>query len=170
MLRFVLFLVLFVSAGPAVAQGADDKLIVPGASIGPWRLDMKIDDLVKLNGPESGRTLIQFPDMVRQFTFVRWPYLGMGADTVDGQHIELLVLGIGGVPIPHKTVEGIGFQSTAADIVKVYGPPTVETVPRDGQRNMIYDELGINFQVFVNSRVNELRIFKPGTARNIWRF
>jgi hypothetical protein len=55
-------------------------------------------------------------------------------------------------------------------VVKVYGPPTAETVPRDGQLNMIYDELGIDFQVFVTGRVNESRIFKPGTARNIWRF
>lgn len=48
--------------------------------------------------------------------------------------------------------------------------PTAETVPRDGQRNMIYDELGIDFQVFVDGRVNELRIFKPRAARSIWRF
>jgi hypothetical protein len=170
MSRLILFVALFVMPVVAMAQSPDDKLIVPGVRIGSWRLDMTIEDLVKLNGPESGRALVQFPDMVRQFTFVRWPRLGMGVNTLDGRHVELLVLGIGGIPIAQKTAEGIGFQSTAAGVVKIYGPPTAETVPREGQRNMIYDELGINFQVFVTGRVNELRIFKPGTARNIWRF
>jgi len=170
MSRLFLFLALFVMPVVAMAQSPDDKLIVPGVRIGSWRMDMTIEDLVKLNGPESGRALVQFPDMVRQFTFVRWPRLGMGVNTLDGRHVELLVLGIGGIPIAHRTAEGIGFQSTAADVVKVYGPPTAETVPRDGQRNMIYDAIGINFQVFVTGRVNELRIFKPGTARSIWKF
>ena len=170
MSRLFLFVALFVMPVVAMAQSPDDKLIVPGVRIGSWRMDMTIEDLAKLNGPETNRSLIQFPDMVREFTFFRWPRLGMGADTLDGRHVQLLVLGIGGMPIDHKTAEGIGFQSTAADVVKVFGPPTAETVPREGQRNMIYDELGINFQVFLTGRVNELRIFKPGTARSIWKY
>jgi len=170
MLRLVVFLSLFALPLSAAAQSPDDKLVVPGIRIGSWRLDMTVDELIKLHGPETSRGPVRFPDMVQEFTFVRWPTLGIGVDTLDGRNVDLLVLGIGGVPILHKTAEGIGFQSTAADVVKVYGPPTAETVPRDGQRNLIFDELGINFQVFVNGRVNELRIFKPRTAGSIWKF
>lgn len=54
-------------------------------------------------------------------------------------------------------------------MLKVYGDPTAETVPRPGQANLIYDELGINFQVIVNGRVQEVRLFRPGTASSIWR-
>jgi len=169
-LLFLLFLSLLLTPVVAVTQSLDDQVIVPGVRIGPWRLALTVDELIKLNGPEGSRSLIQFPDMVRQFTFVRWPALGLGVDTLDGNQIVLLVLGIGGVPIPHKTAEGIGFKSTAAEVLKVYGNPTAETAPRHGQANLIYDGLGINFQVFVNGRVNEVRIFRPGTARSIWRF
>ncbi len=171
MLRPLLFgFSLLFAPAVAAAQSIDDQVIVPGVRIGPWRLAMTVDDLIKLNGPEVGRGLVTgFPDVVRPFTLLRWPTLGFGVATLDGNQILFLALGIGGVPIPHKTAEGIGFRSTAAEVLKVYGNPTAETVPRAGQANLIYDELGINFQVIVNGRVQEVRLFRPGTASSIWR-
>jgi hypothetical protein len=47
---------------------------------------------------------------------------------------------------PRNGTEGL--QSTRADILKAYGKPSVETVPKQGQKNMIYDAIGIDFQVY----------------------
>jgi len=35
---------------------------------------------------------------------------------------------------------------------------------------MIYDALGIGFQVFRDGAMREIQIFRPGTAKNIWKF
>ena len=171
MLRRTLFaLVVLLTPAAAAAQSPDDRIIVPGVRVGAWHLAMTVDELMKLSGPYVGRGLIQLPDMVDQFTLIRWPDLSLAVVTIDGNHIVFLALGIGGVPAFHKTVEGVGAQSTVAEVLKVYGTPTAKTVPRPGQENLIYDQLGINFQVVANDRVLEVRLFKPGTASRIWRF
>ncbi len=47
----------------------------------------------------------------------------------------------------------------------------METVPRLGQKNMIYDAIGIDFQVYDSGgAIREMRVFPPGTAKLIWKF
>jgi len=46
-------LVLLLLAPPVVSQVPDDKLIVPGVRIGKWTLEMTIDTLRQMNGPEN---------------------------------------------------------------------------------------------------------------------
>jgi hypothetical protein len=46
-----LALVCLGEVAPAIAQVADDRLIVPGQRIGSWTLDMTIADLLRTNGP-----------------------------------------------------------------------------------------------------------------------
>ena len=160
---------LVLSPAAAAAQSSDDRIIVPGVRIGPWRLAMTLDELVKLNGPEVGRGPIQFPDMRSQLTLIGWPDRSLAVATPDGNHVCFLTLGIGGVPASHATAEAIGAPSRLAEVLKIYGPPTSQTVPRPGQKNLTYDRLGIDFQVLANDRAFQVRIFKPGTAHRIWR-
>jgi hypothetical protein len=55
--------------------------------------------------------------------------------------------------------------------LKAYGEPTVETVPRPGQKNMIYDAIGVDFRVYDSGgAIREMLVFPPGTAKNIWKF
>lgn len=171
MLRRTLFaFVVLLTPAATAAQSPDDRLIVPGVRIGTWHLAMTVDELIKLNGPEVGRGLVQLPDMVEQFTLIRWPDLSLAVATIDGRQINFLALGIGGVPAFQRTAEGVGAHSPVAAVLKAYGTPSAKTVPRPGQENLIYDQLGINFQVVANDRVLEVRLFKPGTAGRIWRF
>lgn len=72
--------------------------------------------------------------------------------------------------VPYETDKGISFQSTRADLLKAYGNPTVETAPRQGQTNMVYDAIGVDFQVYDGGTIREMRIFRPGTAKSNLKF
>ena len=162
-------LALLLLVAPALSQTADDNLIVPGVRIGKWTLQMTIDDLVRMNGPYYSLT-VSFPDMRHEYHFFRWERFDFGVDTIDRRTVELLVMGDLGVA-PYKTDKGIGLQSARADVLKAYGKPTMETAPRPGLTNMIYDAIGINFLVYdTGGPLRGLRIFRSGTAKSIWKF
>ena len=164
-------LALLLLVAPAVSQAADDTIIVPGVRIGKWTLKMTIDDLVRMNGPYRSTTF-SFADMRHEYIYFVWEKFDFGVDTIDRRTVELLVMGDVGIA-PYKTDKGIGLQSTRADVLKAYGKPTMETVPRPGlsMTNMIYDAIGINFLVYdTGGPLRGLRIFRPGTAKSIWKF
>ncbi len=129
---------------------------------------MMLGDLEKLNGPAS-LTHVAFLDRRGEAIFYVWWSLDFGLGTYEPRKVGWFVVGEGGF-VPWRTEKGIGLQSTHVDIVRAYGKPTVETVPRYGQTNMIYDAIGIDFQIYDTGAINRIRIFRPGTAKSIWKF
>lgn len=162
------------AAGPAVSQIADDKLIVPGVRIGKWTLQMTVDDLVRMNGP--AQTLSENdPDFVRRINEFHWqkPGLSLTAITFDRQRVEVLLFNA--IPIGatvYKTDQGIGFRSTRQEVLRLYGQPTIAKAARMlGRANMIYDKIGIDFQVENNNGpVALIAVFRPANAKSIWKF
>ena len=157
---------------PAVPQPSDDKLIMPGVRIGKWTLEMTIKDLVRLNGP--AQTLDEDdPDFVRRLYEFHWqkPGFSLTAIAFDGQKVDVLLfnaLPIG--PTVYKTDKGVGFLSSRQDVLRLYGPPTTAKAGRMlGRTNMIYNTIGIDFQV-ENDSVALVGVFRPITARSIWKF
>lgn len=153
---------------PAVSQPADDKLIVPGVRIGKWTLKMTFDEMEKMNGPTSVSHGLFWPDFRGETFFYVWRSLDFGVAAYEPRKVGWFVVCFGGF-VPWRTEKGIGLQSTRANILKAYGKPTVETVPFQGQKNMIYDAIGIDFQVHDPGAIREIRIFRSGTAKSIWK-
>ncbi len=181
-MRAVLSLVLcmLLLAPPVVAQAPDDKLIVPGVRIGKWTLKMTIDDLLRMNGPEVPHLLRagQPPTLgYRQDPwFYHWDSLDFAADTFDKKKINTLVAGSRGANVPFKTKKGIALESTRSDIFKAYGKPTATAKADEGQSILLYDTIGLGFWVWDEDIPSRTRIilgiliFRPGTARSIWKF
>ena len=159
-------LLLVTSAG---SQIPNDNLVVPGVLVGKWTLKMTIDELEKMNGPAH---LVNGPlndDIRGPKTFVYfWESLDFAASGHEPRKVEWLNVAFMG-SVPWRTAKGIGLQSIRADILKAYGSPTVETVPHYGQTNMIYDAIGVDFQVYNTGPIREIRVFRPGTAKSIWK-
>ncbi len=63
-------------------------------------------------------------------------------------------------------------QSTQSDILKVYGKPTTMLkAASTGMLDLIYDEIGVGFRVLDPSgTIRHIKVFRPGSAKNIWRF
>jgi hypothetical protein len=118
-------------AAPAVSQTPDDdKLIVPGVRIGKWTLKMTLDELEKMNGPAVVTTTV-LADFRREVFSYSWDSPDFGVGAYEPRKVGWFFAGF--VGLPWKTEKGIGLQnSSRAEIVKAYGEPTVETVPRLG--------------------------------------
>ncbi|HKX17055.1 MAG TPA: hypothetical protein VJT33_03475 [bacterium] len=121
-----------------------------------------------MNGAASV-TRVQFADFRGEAFFYTWPSLDFGVSGYEPRKVGWFVAGFQGF-VPYKTDKGIGLQSTRSDVLKAYGKPTIETMPRQGQTNLIYDALGIDFQMYHDGTIREMRIFRPGSAKSIWKF
>jgi len=166
----MLLLLVLVLAAPAVSLTPDGYLVVPGVRIGKWTLKMTLDELEKMNGPAVTTTTV-LADFRRDAFTYDWPSLDFGVGSYEPRKVGWFYAAFGGF-IPWKTEKGIDLQKgTRAEIVKAYGKPTVETVPRLGQKNMIYDAIGIAFTVYDSGgAIRGVRVFPPGMAKNIWKF
>ncbi len=172
-------LTLVLLAPPAVSQAPADKLIVPGVRIGRWTLAMTIADLVRMNGSEGSRVFYRageepFADAVRDLIEFRWDDVLVRAITFDQKTVTGLV--VGGIYLKggwqlYKTDKGIGLESTRDQVLKAYGKPTAQTAPEPGvQTHLIYDKIGIAFRVWAHGSMRGLFVFRPGTAKTIWKF
>jgi len=168
-----LLLAVFVTvlAVAGVAQTAlDDKVIVPGVRIGKWTLQMSLDDLDKMNGPATVYQVENADYRSPHFLFHAWSSLDFAAGAYQPRKVGWFAVGFSYALVPWRTQQGISLQSNRADVLKIYGRPSAETVPRAGRKNMIYDAIGISFEVYdTGGNITEMRIFRPGTARNIWK-
>ena len=159
-------LVLLFLAPPVISQVLDDKLIVPGQRIGNWTLEMTIQALTRANGqpalvspPIWGDGL---PGLVEHY----WPAIGLRAGTFDGQSIAYIE--VDPENTAYKTEKGIGWNSPSAAVTTAYGTPTAITTAGYGRSRWIYDSIGLSFIVL--NFVRRAEIFKPGSARSIWKF
>lgn len=167
----MLLLLVLVLAVPAVGLGAlGDTVIVPGTRIGKWTLAMTLEDLQKINGPTTAAQVLDPEYRTTNFLFYAWSSLDFGAGVIEPHKVGWFAVGFSYSVIPWRTREGISFQQTRADVLKAYGKPSVVTVPGPGLSNLIYDAVGIDFQVYdTGGNIKEMRIFRPGTAKSIWK-
>jgi hypothetical protein len=162
-----LLLLILLVAAPAASQAPDDKLIVPGQRFGKWTLQMTLADLVQMNGsPRVIRDDGQ--DRTHQGWIHSWNRLGVFAVTGgrDAQQIEVL----GTDEDEYKTDKGIVVLATRDAAERAYGRPTAVTQRGvTGQVRLIWDEIGL-FVLIAGDVVSTVGIFRPGTAKSIWKF
>lgn len=178
----VVGLVLFLLAQPAVSQVPDDKLIVPGQRIGKWTLGMTIDDQLKMNGPRRGlsyKPLQPLPhtDMVSPDVWEHhWDQLdGFYALTVGRDSQEVIVLAI---EEAYKCAKGIGAGGSLQQAMEAaYGKPAAVTVADKSVNTVIFDEIGLaawvtrpEWTAYPAGTVYTMLVFRPGTARSIWKY
>ncbi len=177
-LPFLVALLLVVTSAVSPTLGttptADDELIVPGVRIGKWTLQMTIDDLLRMNGAVSPVLFYAEPARSRDFWQYSWYSVAFGAQTFDKKKVEVPVAGVGGDRnrvVFYRTDKGVTlFQSKRSDILKVYGEPTV--VLGGTRFILIYDKIGLGFRLFnvEDGGIREMWVFRPGNAKNIWKF
>lgn len=162
MKRLWLFVfVLLVAAPPAASQGPDDALVVPGARIGRWALEMTIDDLIRMNG-HGDFSALSHPAYAAGFTIVAWRTAPVSALTKDRRKADALSTTVG----DFKTDRGVGLESTRAAVIAAYGSARM-TVAVNAASVLVYDDLGAGFSV-ENDRVSRLWVFRPRTGAVIW--
>ena len=141
-------------------------------------MTMTIDDLLKLNGPKravgapDGETEIvlrNLRDSTRELWAHRWDHLRLRPVTFGRD--DQTVRGLTTSDDSFRTAEGIGIGSTREAMIAAYGPPSAITEANDRQTHVIYDSLGITFRVSkVQEKIDLINVFRPGTARERWRF
>ena len=171
----VLLFLALLSAVPTVASPIlDDRLVVPGLRMGKWTLAMTIDDLVRMHGtPIRVQVQAGLPpaaDAVYDHVASSWDRVPVTATTLSGRTravmLSIAFLSSGGRRF--ATDKGVAFGALRADVLKAYGDPTAETVPQPGETRMIYDRIGIAFNLSIGRRVTSIAIFRPGTADRYW--
>lgn len=165
---FLLFLLLL--APSATSQVPDDKLIVSGQRIGKWTLEMTLDDLVRMNGPAVGLPPPPSPLYVGTLILYSWRTSPLTALTRDRRRTDALMIS---GPEPgadtFKTEKSIGIGSTRSSVIAAYANPPATIPVNPTTANLIYDEIGIAFNV-VNDRVDAIWVFRTRTAASVWRF
>ncbi len=167
-------LVLLLLAPPAISQVLDDKLIVPGQRIGRWTLDMKIDDLLRVNGARNAfggippLSQLQSPDAPPDLWVHRWLNVRFAALTIgrDSGEVVALVISSEG----YKTDKGLGPGTSREAIESAYGAPTAVTRPQPEWWTGIYDGLGVAFVVGRGNLTENVTVFRSGSARWIFRY
>jgi hypothetical protein len=178
---FLLLLLLIVLplSVPGYTQAPNDNLIVPGQRIGKWTLDMTIDDLVRMNGPQNANGAFTQPVPVMLARLMNgdyadnvyshaWHNLSLFVGTVGENSPKVVFLAI--FSKDYKTAEGLSLNAPPQNIEALYGKPTVNNQFGSwatGYR-MIYDERGLAVRVFQGA-VQVLIVFRPGTANQIWQ-
>lgn len=159
--RCLLLVALALFATPSVpAQTAEDKTVVPGSRIGPWKLDTSLQELTQMNGSPSGRPSIA-SRYVSRTTWYSWSELGIAAASHDNHKVEFLAA----FKEPQfSTRSGIRIQSSRRRIEAAYGEPEIESDVSVGGKiitALIYDKRGL--AVFLDRDVAQMiLVFRPG--------
>lgn len=164
---------------PAASKVPDDNHIVPGKRIGKWTLEMTVADLVRMNGPAMARASYKagedpIADATRDLTDINWSGILVHAFTADQKTVAALVITtkflVSGWEL-YKTDKGISLKSSSNQVLKVYGKPTGQTAIDGGRNRLIYDKIGIAFVVWMDyGEMRGIWVFRPGTAKTIWKF
>ena len=101
----------------------------------------------------------------RRFVLV-WPPLG--AASLDGKTVAVLWV-TGETAQPYRTDKGIAVGSTAEQVRGTYGTPSGSPRFNEYFYELIYDELGMLFWI-IFGQVTHVDVFRPRTARTIWKF
>ncbi len=161
----LIVLLILLTALPAASQGADDKLVVPGARIGNWTLGMSIQDVVRVNGPANAH-----PSIVSMFipkiVWYSWDSLSLAVATHDRRRVEFLAVYQGR---DYTTSRGVGYRSARRAVLTAYGQPTVEGdmfVQGRITPVLAYDKLGLAF-FLDDDAVQVILVFRPGESGDL---
>ncbi len=166
----LLLLVLLVS--PAASQVPDDKLITPGVGIGRWTLQMTIAELFLMNGiatPLSGpdNALDSNRPEGRTHTWGSLDLLAAGSARTGTQPVDYLAT----FSEDYKTAKGISVGVRRDAVELAYGKPTAVTlVFYLNDMRLIYDEIGLFVRMGQTGAALSVGVFRPGTARLLWKF
>lgn len=170
----------------AVSQVPDDKLIVPGVRIGAARLDMTIDDIIRVLGDPSQISdrlaTILWEDTLPAVLYY-WQSAALIAASRERVKVEYLMLNVT-VPLmrTYRTDQGVARDTALEVLLRVYGQPTARTTTTTlfgvpAFQRFIYDTSGFFAEANVFGPPSELRhsvytmgVFRPGEARNYWKF
>ncbi len=168
--RFLLLLVVLL-VSPAASQVPDDKLITPGVGIGRWTLNMNIVELFTMNGmsPFSSRQTALDSNRPESSDFL-WGNLKLsagGSARTGTQPVDYLAT----LSEDYKTAKGISV-GVRRDVVELaYGKPTAVTlVFYLNDIRLIYDEIGLFVRMGQTGTALSVGVFRPGTARQLWKF
>lgn len=171
-LMLLLTLGLLATPSPLSSEQLYDTVIVPGQRIWKWTLDLPLDELMKMNG-DGFAFVAGDEDMHGEIHARFWVGLRVpvgAAHRPRQQRIEFLWA----LSPDIKTTEGISIVSSKNRVLAAYGSPTAETRASTQESSwatrLIYDERGIAFRVNASDRVGAIYVFRPGTAKTIWKF
>lgn len=164
-----LFLLVVLLQVNRAAETESENLIVPGQRIGRWTLAMTIDDLEKMKPPaqriNSGTTSGGYlPD----HTVFEWPSTGIYAVLVQGTISQVYASSV-----KYHTERGIAVSSTREAVLREYGKPTAEFDTDYQGTRLLYDNLGMVIlwsQSGGVGHVTRVGVFRPGTAKTLWKF
>ncbi len=164
----VAVLAVLLSAAPTLSQAPPDRSIVPGTRIGPWTLQMTIDEFVaQLGRPARTMSAGQLgADIQSDLRALNWNSIGLLVYARDGQHA--LLMEINQAP-EYITDKGIRWDTLRADVEAAYGPPTKVSQWGPSNLNLLYDGIGLEVYLSQVARVQGLGVFRPGTASSIWK-
>ena len=181
MKRISLFiLILLILAPPAISQVPDDLLIVPGQRIGRVKLENSIDEVIQLYGNpssvfENQRGLLLEGFDALPVTLHYWNNVALKVATRDRVKIEYIFLdATEPLSSSYKTEQGIAIDTPRQVVERLYGQPTARAVSLVLQNipvkeRWIYDKSGL-FLSMIGGKVSTLGVFRPGEAKNNWKF
>jgi RNA polymerase sigma factor (sigma-70 family) len=121
----------------ATANAKNDEtiLITPGVSVGKVKAGMSEDEVVAALG-KPDKMLGGSMSYDKQFGF----------SVICGQKTKMVgAVFCGGVAFKGRTKEGIGIDSSRADLIKTFGQPTSAEPETAGQERLEYKPLGLTF-------------------------
>ncbi len=159
----LLLAALLLGAKPAFAQGTS---IVPGESIGDFRLGEDLPAIVTTLGPLHSQDDLPGHFLAGYF----WPLkrIGVIADKQTGKIVAIAI----SLDESFQTEKGVGAGTDMDSVRGAYGPEdTVENHEDDD--TLIYDKLGVAFVVdksgALGSRVSLILIFTAGHYHDIFK-
>jgi len=162
-------LLLVALAVPGFAQAPDDRLIVPGQRIGKWTVAMTVEAIVrKLGEPPLLQEGLPIIGIQTQPGVLAYDWRGpsaLGLATRDDRTV--LILYTSG-SLTYKTATGLKYGAPLGSVESAYGEPTA-TILVTGGSTVIYERLGLAVRYGVRS-VGLIAVFRPGSARRIWKF
>lgn len=166
----VVILVLLVR--PAFSQVPDDRLIDPGVRIGKATLAMHVDALVAMLGPTTtwfeGFPHFRVKTQPGVLALDWIGPLGLGLATRDDR--EALAIYTCGTS-RYQTAKGVRHGATPALVESANGKPTATFYSSPIAVTVIYDNLGLAVVPYRSTqRIECIAVFRPGSARRIWKF
>jgi hypothetical protein len=148
------------------------SVIVPGYALGPYSLDISIGALYW----DLGQTKVHLNGLGPQFRpnvegrF--WYDLPVEVLTLPGDNA---ILALGSPSVDYQTRKNIGPGAEESKVLAAYGKPSAVVVSPSHPRVLIYDALGIAFEIEYRlaeggyGNVDSVYVFRPGQAGAIWR-
>ncbi|HEX2714508.1 MAG TPA: hypothetical protein VHM88_20125, partial [Candidatus Acidoferrales bacterium] len=148
------------------------SVIVPGYAIGPYSLDLSVADFLWNHGQTRVRLNALGPQFRGGVEGRFWWDLPVEVLTTAGDNA---VLALGSPSSDYATRQHIGVGSEEAKVTSTYGKPSAVVLVVGRPKVLIYDTLGVAFQIAYNldeggyGAVNTVFVFRPGQAAVIWR-